>query len=155
MKLIKNSVLTIILGTAVTLSSNVAAEGEHNHSHNNEHIDHANMQASNKGMFLKKESIDGYDVSFHVMKATPGKEMGGSHDFMVKVEKNGKTIDSIVMNTKVIYPDGKSESKPTMLMGDWLMAGYDLKHAGKHQLMILFKTADGEKHKGGVYYEGR
>jgi hypothetical protein len=39
-----------------------------------------------------------------------------------------------------------------MEIGDWLIAGYDLGHEGKHQLMILFKTADGKKHKGGVYY---
>ena len=105
-------------------------------------------------MFLVKKQIDGYDVSFHVMKAKPGKEMGGSHDFMIKVEKDGKALNNIVMNTKVKHPNGQSESKKTMKMGDWLMAGYDLGHEGKHQMMILFKTADGKKHKGGVYYPG-
>ena len=39
-----------------------------------------------------------------------------------------------------------------MKMGDWYMAGYDLGHNGQHQLMALFKTADGVKHFGGVYY---
>jgi len=106
-------------------------------------------------MFLVKKQIDGYDVSFHVMNAKPGKEMGGSHDFMIKVEKDGKALNNIVMNTKVKHPNGSSESKKTMKMGDWLMAGYDLGHEGKHQLMILFKTADGKKHKGGIYYPGK
>ncbi|NOY71474.1 MAG: hypothetical protein GXP14_03725 [Gammaproteobacteria bacterium] len=107
-------------------------------------------------MFLKKKEIDGYQVSFHVMKAKPGKEMGGTHDFMIKVEKNGKVLTNLVMNTKVKHPNGSSETKKTMQMGmqmgDWLMAGYDLGHKGKHQLMVLFKTTDGKKHKGGVYY---
>lgn len=108
--------------------------------------------AHSSAMFLKKHEIDGYSVSFHVMKAKPGKEMGGTHDFMIKVEKDGQALKNIVMNTKVKHPNGSDESKKTMQMGDWLMAGYNLGHAGRHQLMILFKTADGKKHQGGVYY---
>ena len=38
-------------------------------------------------------------------------------------------------------------------MGDWYMTGYDLGEKGKHQLIVLFKTSDGKKHKGGVYYQ--
>jgi hypothetical protein len=143
------------------------AAGEHDHGDHSDHgdhkmqsgMDHKNHDSDHKGhdsktgsMFLKKKEIDGYTVTFHVMQAKPGKEMGGSHDFMIKVEKDGKALSNIVMNTKVKHPSGKSETKKTMKMGDWLMAGYDLGHAGKHQLMILFKTADGKKHKGGIYY---
>jgi hypothetical protein len=36
--------------------------------------------------------------------------------------------------------------------GDWYMNGYDLGESGEHQLIILFKTPDGKKHHGGVYY---
>lgn len=39
-----------------------------------------------------------------------------------------------------------------MKMGDWHMAGYDLNAPGKYQLMVLFKTSDGQKHFGGVHY---
>ena len=116
-------------------------------------MDH--MPAKMDDMFQVKKNIDGYEVSFHVMKAKPGKEMGGTHDFMIKVEKDGKSLTDIVMNTRVVHPDGHAETKPTMKMGDWLMAGYDLAHEGKHQLMVLFKTADGSKHQGGVYYPGK
>ncbi|NOZ51999.1 MAG: hypothetical protein GXP08_02470 [Gammaproteobacteria bacterium] len=125
---------------------------EHGHGDHKGHDHHGS--AMNK-MFLIKKEIDGYEVSFHVMKAKPGKEMGGSHDFMVKIEKDGKVLTDVVMNTKVKHPNGSSETKKAKQMGDWLMAGYDLGHNGKHQLMILFKTADGKKHKGGVYYPGR
>ncbi len=136
-------------------------KGGHDHDHDSneghkghDHKGHGNHQSMMDDMFLLKKKIDGYDVSFHVMKAKPGKEMGGTHDFMIKVEKNGKVVTDIVMNTKVKHPNGKAETKKAMKMGDWLMAGYDLGHKGKHQLMILFKTADGKKHKGGVYYPG-
>ncbi len=144
------------------------AAGDHAHGHDDHgsegHSDHGDSHASgghdslddghndHDKMFLVKKDIDGYVVSFHVMKAKPGKEMGGTHDFMVKVEKNGKALTDILMNTKVKHPNGSSETKKTMKMGDWLMAGYDLGHKGRHQLMILFKTAEGKKHKGGVYY---
>lgn len=104
--------------------------------------------------FLVKQEINGYDVSFHIMKAKRGKAMGGSHDFMIKVEKEGKALTNIAMNTKVIHPNGASETKNAMKMGEWLMAGYDLGHEGRHQVMILFKTADGKTHKGGIYYLG-
>lgn len=156
---------TAALVSAFIFGAGVQASGKHDGGHGDDHHDSADGHADNHsgsmrgdmghkkdGMFLKKKQIDGYSVSFHVMKAKPGKAMGGSHDFMIKVEKDGKTLTNIAMNTKVIHPDGKSESKQVMKMGDWYMAGYDLGHKGKHQIMVLFKTKDGQKHKGGIYY---
>lgn len=122
------------------------------HAGHGEHKDHGSAMGK---MFLVEKEIDGYKVSFHVMKAKPGKEMGGSHDFMIKVEKEGKALTNVTMNTKVVHPSGKSETKKAMKMGGWMMAGYDLGHGGQHQLMVLFKTADGEKHQGGVYYPAK
>ena len=166
----KNYALALAFTSLLVSMSFTQASGEHEHGHGDGHADvredkhdsnmgmnHDGHQAggmSHKkdGMFLVKKEIDGYNVSFHVMKAKPGKEMGGSHDFMIKVEKGGMTLSSIAMNTKVIHPNGTSESKGVMKMGDWFMAGYDLGHKGKHQMMVLFKTKDGKKHKGGVYY---
>ncbi|MCW8887085.1 MAG: hypothetical protein OQK12_17805, partial [Motiliproteus sp.] len=70
----------------------------------------------------------------------------------IKVEQNNTVVSELTANSKVVYPDGKDESKALMKMGDWYMVGYDLKDHGKHQLMVLFKTADGKKHFGGVHY---
>jgi hypothetical protein len=120
--------------------------------------DHSSMghgMSGMSGMFLQKRHIDGYDVSFHVMAAQKGMEHGGSHNFMIKVEKGGKALGDVMINSKVVHPSGKAESKALMKMGDWYMNGYDLGAEGKYQLMILFKTADGKKHKGGVYYPGK
>ncbi len=171
---------TITFAALLVTAGPLYAAGDHAHGHDNpesgmKHGDHGKGMGGDHGesgmkhdghgagmgddhmdkMFLKKKDIDGYTVTFHIMKAKPGKEMGGSHGFMIKVEKDGKVIKDIVMNTKVKHPNGSSETKKTMEMGDWMMAGYDLGHAGKHQMMILFKTADGKKHKGGVYYSGK
>lgn len=166
----KNYALVLAFTSLLVSMSFTQASGEHEHGHVDvnenkhdsgmmNHDGHASdghqakgMSHKKDGMFLMKKDIDGYKVSFHVMKAKPGKEMGGSHDFMIKVEKEGMTLSSIAMNTKVIHPNGTSESKGVMKMGDWFMAGYDLGHKGKHQMMVLFKTKDGKKHKGGVYY---
>ncbi len=103
-------------------------------------------------MLEQQQDIDGYQVTFHVMAAEPGKTMGGSHDVMIKVEQDSNVVGDVQINSKVVHPDGSSETKMMMNMGDWHMAGYDLGHAGQHQVMILFKTADGSKHKGGVHY---
>jgi len=143
--------LTLVMGLALSTSMVIAAEG-HNHDHGNKAADGHTMDGMSGDMFLKKLPIDGYDVSFHVMEAQAGMSHGGSHNLMIKVEQGNKLVESIKINSKVIHPNGKSESKMLMKMGDWFMAGYDLGHAGKHQLMILFKTDDGKSHKGGVYY---
>lgn len=157
----KKSLMAITLVSVFTLAGTAYAGGKHDHghdqddnggSHNGSHNGSHDMGQGGDQMFLVKKELDGYQVSFHVMKAKPGKQMGGSHDFMIKVEQDGAALTDIVMNTKVVHPNGESETKPTMKMGDWFMAGYDLGHSGRHQLMILFKTADGKKHKGGVYY---
>ncbi|VAW89515.1 hypothetical protein MNBD_GAMMA17-639 [hydrothermal vent metagenome] len=162
----------ITFAALLTTAGPLYAAGDHAHGHDDDHgdshgsemkhddhshgtsMDDHHDSAMDK-VFLKKKEIGGYNVSFHIMKAKPGKEMGGTHDFMIKVEKDGKALTNIVMNTKVKHPDGSSETKKTMQMGDWMMAGYDLGHEGKHQMMVLFKTADGKKHKGGIYYSGR
>ena len=144
MNVLKGCVMTAVLSTSLVGGGVYAGEGhQHGHSHGHEQM---------AEMFLVKKSIDGYDVSFHVMEAQKGMEHGGSHNFMIKIEQGGKVLGDVKINSKVIHPNGKSESKPLMKMGDWFMNGYDLGHAGRHQMMILFKTADGQKHKGGVYY---
>lgn len=103
-------------------------------------------------MFLEKKMIDGYHVSFHIMKVDPGKEHGGSHNVMIKVEQNGAVLGNVVINSKVLGPGGIASQKRLMKMGDWYMNGYDLGESGTYKVMILFKTADGKKHKGGVTY---
>ena len=106
-----------------------------------------------KDMFLKKKTIDEYTVSFSVTKVAPGMEHGGSHNLMVKAEKDGKAQVLRKIFAKVILADGTAKKQSLFKMGDWYMNGFDLGSPGKHQLIILFKTADGVKHNGGVYYE--
>ena len=110
------------------------------------------MDGMSQKMFLKKKQVDGYTVSFHAMMAKEGMQHGGSHNFMVKVEKEDRPADVIAVNSKVKHPNGQEESKMMMKMGAWHVSGYNLDHEGRHQLMVLFKTADGSKHFGGVFF---
>ncbi len=80
---------------------------------------------------------------------------GGTHNLMVKVERDGKVLTDIAVKSKVKHPNGQTESKMMMKMGDGYMAAYDLGHKGLHELMVLFKTADGAKHFIGVSYPGK
>jgi len=105
-----------------------------------------------KEMFLVKKDVDGYVVSFHIMPVKEGMQHGGTHNLMIKVESDGAELSDIMINSKVFYADKSSESKMLMKMGSWYMAGYDLGKAGKHGVMVLFKTSDGKKHKTSIYY---
>ena len=143
----------------ITWNYTVQAEDQNMHeghkTGNTQHDSHGEMSHDSGKMFLEKREIDGYSVSFHVMEAQEGMRHGGSHNLMIKVEKNGEILNDVIINSKIIFPDGKDQSKALMRMGDWYMNGYDLGKKGKHQMMILFKTADGVKHKGGVYYTSK
>ncbi len=153
-----NKLLTMSFAftTMLAMAPLTYASGDHGHAGasapHKMPMDSAATPAS--ATFLEQKQIDGYNVTIQVMKARPGNEMGGTHDFMIKVEQAGKTLSDVAVNTKVVHPNGNAETKATMKMGDWYMAGYDLGHSGKHQLMVQFKTSDGVKHQGGVYFSG-
>jgi len=148
-KILSKAVSMVLFGLVIVGNVN-AKEDTHDHGQMKHEMDHSSLDMDQ--MFLEKRQIDAYDVSFHVMEATKSMHHGGSHNVMIKIEQKGKVVDGAKINSKIIYPDGKAESKMLMKMGDWYMAGYDLKSKGRHQMMILFKTKDGKKHKGGVYY---
>ena len=144
----------ILLTMTITL---IAAIQVHSTDHTGQQIQEIHEKPMvvqhNDNMFLEERLIDGYLVQFHVMEVSPDMEHKGSHNFMINIEHDGKVLDDVAINSKIIAPDGKSESKYLKKMGDWHMNGYNLADKGKYQLIILFKTADGKKHKGGVYYE--
>lgn len=147
--------LMILAGIlAISFAQPVLASDAHRHAESHQNMQHGQSDSMEKmkGMFLVKKDIDGYTVSFHAMAVKEGMQHGGTHNFMLKVEKDGKAITDLKANSKVIHPNGESESKMLMKMGDWYMAGYDLGHEGQHQLLVLFKTSDGTKHSGGVYF---
>lgn len=155
----KSTAIAILIA-AVFLGPGSAQAADDQHSHGHEYGSktpaqqggHGMSHGEKEGMFLEKRHIDGYDVSFHVMAAGEGMRHGGSHNLMIRIEQGGKVVSDVAINSKVIFPDGTEQGRMLMKMGDWYMAGYDLKPDGQHQLLILFKTADGQKHKGGVYY---
>jgi len=154
----KSTLFLVMTGSILFLAQAGWASGNHQNGPEIMHHDSGTEQMHDmnknkmKGMFLVKKKIDGYDVSFHVMKVKEGMEHGGTHNLMVKVEKDGRVLTDLLINSKAVHPNGESESKMLMKMGDWYMAGYNLGHPGRHQLMVLFKTSDGAKHFGGVYY---
>jgi len=149
------SMVAVMLGAQIAAASDENRREHGHHTHGAMHGEkHDGMHMHDKGMmnmpgmFMKKKMVDGYQVSFHVMKA----KGADAHHFMVKVEKDGKVVPLAAVNSKVAHPGGQSESKMMKKMGDWWMAAYDLGHAGEHKLMVLFKTKDGGKHFGGVMY---
>ena len=169
----KMIMMGVLLFTAAQTSW--AMEAEHHHDSMNHAMDHSmdhskhgekqqmdmaddkNIQSKKSentdkpAMFLVKQEVDGYTVSFHVMPAG-GMYHGGSHNLMIKIEKDGKDEEILSINSKVFFPDGSSDTKMLIKMGEWYMNGYELGDEGRYGLMTLFKTADGKKHKASVYY---
>ncbi len=134
--------------------------GEHSMKKHTEHMhpahDHDGMNQDMKmdkspSMFLEKKEVDGYVVTFHVMPADKNMAHGGSHNLMVKIEKDGQEVSDALINSKVFFPNKTSDSKMLMKMNGWFMNSYDIGE-GRHGIMVLFKTADGIKHKASVYY---
>lgn len=152
--------VSVLFAGLLTVYPLYAAEDHHDHGKMSDHsmgssMNHDNHGSGMKDMFLVKKNIDGYDVSFHVMDAQKGMEHGGSQNLMVKIEQNGKMLKDVSINSKVVSPNGEAKSKMLMRMGSWYINGYDLDQEGQYQVMVLFKTADGKKHKGGVYYPAK
>jgi len=160
MKQMKTWLCALIIPGLVGFSTGVLASAGHGHDegsaetekHHEDSDGHHVQDHDKDAMFVKKKEIDGYTVSFHIMKAKEGKSHGGTHNFMLKVEQDGRILTDITVNSKVVHPNGSAQTSKLSRMGDWYMTGYDLGHEGEHQVMVLFKTADGEKHKGGVHY---
>ena len=155
----------LVLGTGVAVgaehgapgmdhgSMDHGAAGEMDHGAAGE-MDHESMGAGD--MFLERRTVNGLTVTFHVMEAPPEMNHGGTHNLMIKVERDGSPLTDLAMNSKVVFPgDGSRwDSKQPLHMGDWYMAGYDLGGSGRHQLLVVFRTAEGSRHSAGVYYPG-
>lgn len=150
----KRTVWMIATAAALGVAQSAWAHGDHEAMQGGQmHEDHhSHDMGEMKGGFLVKKEIDGYQVSFHIMKAPAEMAKGGSHHLMIKIEKEGKVLNDLMVNSKAIHPNGESESKMLMRMGDWYMAAYDFGHEGQHQVMVLFKDRAGNKHFGGIYY---
>lgn len=72
-----------------------------------------------ENMFLEKQPIDGDTVSFQVMPASEGMRHGGSHHFMVKVEKKARSSRSgnfIVSLRARRMPSGQDRDRPFAAM---------------------------------------
>ncbi|MDQ6998516.1 MAG: hypothetical protein Q9M17_07365 [Mariprofundus sp.] len=161
-----NKEVLVIAGMLLLLSVQIAFADDdvrkrHGvHFHGPLHGAHAeNKQAEpssvQQGTFLIKKNIDGFNISFQVIKVEPAMRQGGTHRLLVKVVRNRVALSGLTINSKVSHPNDQSESKIMLETGGWYVASYNLGHAGDHQLMVLFKTEDGAKHFGGVLYQDK
>ncbi len=100
-----------------------------------------------QGFIAKKGIQDDYTVIFHVMRYSKDQ-----YHLMVVVEKDDKPVLGLHMTSKVLHPDGTTEEKPMMHMGEWYMALYNLGHdQGRHWITVQFKIS-GKKYSAGTYY---
>lgn len=136
------------LSIAAILMGQPAALAEHVTDHHHGQV----MQQHEEGFIAKKGIQDDYTVIFHIMRAPKGMRYSKDHyHLMVVVEKNHKPLTNLQMTSKVLHPDGTSEQKTMMHMGEWYMAMYNLSHEGRHWITVQFKIS-GKKYSTGIYY---
>ncbi len=116
-------------------------------------IQHRQVMNHEQGFIVKKGIRDNYTVIFHVMRSPKGMRYSkNQYHLMVIVEKNNKAILGLHMISKVLHPDGTTEKKVMMHMGEWYMALYNLSHdQGRHWITVQFDIS-GKKYSAGTYY---
>jgi len=114
---------------------------------------HGQVMKHEQGFIVKKGIQDDYTVIFHVMRSPKGMRYSKEqYHLMVVVEKDDKPVTGFKMTSKVLHPDGTSEQKPMMHMGEWYMALYNLSHEqGRHWITVQFNIS-GKKYSAGAYY---
>ncbi len=114
---------------------------------------HRQVMNHEQGFIAKKGIRDDYTVIFHVMRSPKGMRYSkDQYHLMVVVEKDDKPVLGLHMTSKVLHPDGTTEEKPMMHMGEWYMALYNLGHdQGRHWITVQFKIS-GKKYSAGIYY---
>jgi len=141
----KNILVLVIaimfMGPDHAMAGNVAAEH-----------DQASMKHE-EGFIVRKGIRDNYTVIFHVMRSPKGMRYSKEqYHLMVVVEKDDKPVTGLQMISKALHPDGTSEQKPMMHMGEWYMALYNLSHEqGRHWITVKFNIF-GKKYSAGTYY---
>jgi len=114
---------------------------------------HGQMMKHEQGFIVRKGIRDDYTVIFHVMRSPESMRYSKEqYHLMVVVEKDDKPVLGLHMTSKVLHPDGSSEQKPMMHMGEWYMAMYNLSHEqGRHWITVQFNIS-GKQYSAGAYY---
>ncbi len=105
-----------------------------------------------QGLLFQQKKVDGYLLTFHIMKADNHEVIACTYRLMFKAEQNGRPVKNLIVNSRVAHPNSQSESKMMMQMGDWYATAYDLTHPGEHELRVLFKAKDGRMHAASITY---
>ncbi len=137
----------LTLAIAVILMGQTPALAEHATDQ------HGRVMKHEEGFIAKKGIRDDYTVIFHIMRSPEGMRYSkDQYHLMVVVEKNHKPVTGLQMISKVRHPDGTTEQKPMMRMGEWYMALYNLSHEqGRHWITVQFNIS-GKKYSAGIYY---
>lgn len=98
------------------------------------------------GSLVAVKIVDGFEISMKVADVKDSISDGGSHNILIKIKRDDKIQRGVVVNANVLFPDKSQKSKSFMELGDWYLAGYDLGSNAKHEIMLTFKSTDGDKH---------
>ncbi|MDQ6992414.1 MAG: hypothetical protein Q9M31_02995 [Mariprofundus sp.] len=129
-------------------------DGRHMHGplHGGGKVFTAHRMDSMAGRLFEKRIVDGYTLSFHIMKAEPGHHIGGPDNLMVRVEKGGEAMINLVLHSMVKHPDGRTIHDKMRKVGNWYLVGDGFEQVGQYQLRVQFETPDGAEHVAQLAY---
>lgn len=124
---------TLVVLVLIGLPSILLAHGDE---------DHKNL-TNPKGNYLKKISIDGANLTFHIT----------SRDISLTIvgKKSKKKIKNAIVKLKVIAPDKKVEIQKLKLINDQYKSFFSLKKKGVYKAVALIKIGD-KKNKVGFQF---
>ncbi len=105
-----------------------------------------------QGFVVRKGIRDNYTVIFHIMRSPEGMRYSeDQYHLMVVVEKDHKPVTGLQMISRVVHPNGITEQKPMIHVGEWYMALYNLHEQGRHWISVQFNIS-GKQYAAGTYY---
>lgn len=119
-------------------------------------VQHGQEMKHEQGFIAIKGIEDDYSVIFHIMRAPL--HDGYSRDeyhLMVSIEKDGKPIRKVKVQSTVRHPNGRIDDLTDMVqVGDWYLARYNLSHEqGQHRISVHFRIGSKRYHAHILYPE--
>ena len=104
------------------------------------------------GKLILAKAIEDYHLRVKVISVNKSLPDGGSHNLLVNIKHQERVQYGLAVTTKVVSGNGHKKTKPMLELGDWYLGGFDLETTDKHQITVMFKTAEGKIYSSEIAY---
>lgn len=104
------------------------------------------------GKLVHEKKLDDFNLRFKVVDVAESVPDGGSHNLLLNIKRDGRTLHHLSVNSVVEKNRGERKSKSMMKLGDWYLAGYDFMPSDEYTITVSFKSPDGRHHSSTINY---